>query len=77
MPMFLLTTAAFAALADPATAPAIPAAPAAPAAATQADQSAKVYCISYTPTGTRLPRRDCHTRADWMKKGFDPLAPND
>lgn len=33
------------------------------------------YCIVDTPTGTRVPRKACHTRAEWLDRGFDPLSP--
>lgn len=34
------------------------------------------YCVVGTPTGTRIPRKDCRTRAEWMDEGFDPLDQN-
>lgn len=33
------------------------------------------YCIETTATGTRLKRRACYTRKEWLDRGFDPLAP--
>ncbi|WP_423601978.1 hypothetical protein [Sphingomonas sp. MS122] len=35
----------------------------------------KVYCVQDVPTGSRLIRKDCRTRAEWLKEGFDPLDP--
>lgn len=35
------------------------------------------YCIENVPTGTRIPRRTCMTRAEWLDRGFDPLNPED
>ncbi|MCA1199979.1 hypothetical protein K9B35_18595 [Sphingomonas sp. R647] len=33
------------------------------------------YCVSETTTGSRLPRKTCKTRADWIADdNFDPLA---
>ncbi len=35
----------------------------------------KRYCVISPPiTGSRLSRKTCMTRADWLKEGFDPLA---
>ena len=42
--------------------------------ATAAPRKPVRYCVEYTPTGTRIPRRDCRTRAEWLDYGFDPLA---
>jgi hypothetical protein len=33
------------------------------------------YCVEGTITGSRLPHRDCRTRSEWLKEGFDPLDP--
>lgn len=44
----------------------------APSPTAQADPAQR-YCIEATPTGTRIPRRDCRTRADWLRDGFDPV----
>ena len=38
-------------------------------------QTSKRYCVDAVNTGTRLPRRTCMTRTEWLKLGFDPLAP--
>ena len=32
------------------------------------------YCVVETIVGTRLPKRECHTRSEWKDLGFDPLA---
>ena len=32
------------------------------------------YCIVETPTGSRLQRRECRTRKEWLDRGFDPLV---
>lgn len=35
----------------------------------------KRYCIAQTFTGSRLPKKICKTRSQWMDDdGFDPLA---
>ena len=52
--------------------------PGTPAPAAQASPDAKPgkdmrYCVQGTVTGTRLVRKDCRTRAEWMASGFDPL----
>ncbi|MFN6936166.1 MAG: hypothetical protein ACK4NZ_13575 [Tsuneonella sp.] len=34
------------------------------------------YCVEATATGSRLPKKYCKTRADWIAENdFDPLAP--
>ncbi|WP_066658067.1 MULTISPECIES: hypothetical protein [unclassified Sphingomonas] len=34
------------------------------------------YCVSETPLGSRLPKKTCKTRAQWIADdNFDPLAP--
>jgi hypothetical protein len=33
------------------------------------------YCVVDTITGSRVPVKQCRTRADWLKEGFDPLDP--
>lgn len=36
----------------------------------------KRYCVSDTIVGSRLPKKVCKTRAQWMADdNFDPLAP--
>ncbi len=64
-----LTLAALASIADPAAAPTP--APAAPAP--QSAESRKTYCLTGDLTGSRIPRRECHTRTEWLKQGIDPL----
>lgn len=54
--------------------------PGTPAPATQASPDAKPvkdkrYCVQGTVTGSRLSRKDCRTRAEWLEEGFDPLDP--
>ncbi|MEG3178105.1 hypothetical protein U1872_17825 [Sphingomonas sp. RB3P16] len=36
--------------------------------------AAQRYCVVSDVTGSRIARRVCQTRADWLKDGFDPLA---
>jgi len=31
------------------------------------------YCVVDSSTGTRIPKKVCLTRDDWLKRGFDPL----
>ncbi len=34
------------------------------------------YCQVWVPTGSYLPRKDCRTRAEWIRdEGIDPAAP--
>jgi hypothetical protein len=54
--------------------------PGTPTPAAQADADGKTvkdkrYCVQGNITGSRLARKDCRTRAEWMKQGFDPLDP--
>lgn len=54
--------------------------PGAPAPAASASTDAKVvkdkrYCVAGPITGSRLGRKECRTRAEWLKEGFDPLDP--
>lgn len=56
-----------------------PGAPAS-AATSQAEPDAKPvkdkrYCVTGTTTGSRLARKACRTRAEWLSEGFDPLDP--
>ena len=63
------TTSAYAAAGDPSKAakPVV-------AASAKASNTTK-YCVVDTLTGSRVPRKQCRTRADWMaSNGFDPLA---
>lgn len=56
------------------TKPGAPApAPTAPAGAKQVKD--KLYCVESTHTGTRIRRKNCQTRAEWLREGFDPLDP--
>ncbi|HEX8484099.1 hypothetical protein [Sphingomonas sp.] len=32
------------------------------------------YCVVDTITGSRIARRICHTRNQWLNQGSDPLA---
>lgn len=41
-----------------------------------AEVAPKRYCVVDTPTGSHLPRKECHTRKEWLDQGFDPLAKN-
>lgn len=82
MTKFLMMTAA--AVLSVATSPvtareARPAAePTAAVASDKTDRAAKVrpmrYCVEELVTGSRIPVRTCATRAEWMERGFDPLA---
>lgn len=54
--------------------------PGTPSPAAQAGSEAKPvkdkrYCVQEMITGSRMPRKDCRTRAEWLKEGFDPLDP--
>ncbi|HEY0621986.1 hypothetical protein [Sphingomonas sp.] len=54
--------------------------PGTPAPAAQASPGAKPvkdkrYCVKGEVTGSRLVRKDCRTRAEWLNEGFDPLDP--
>ena len=46
-------------------------------AQTEAKPKAKVkeqrYCVQGPTTGTMLPKKECHTRAEWIARGFDPV----
>lgn len=61
-----------------ATAPAYAADPttdaAKPATAAKAEK-AKRYCVADTLTGSRMAKKVCRTRAEWIAhNGFDPVA---
>jgi hypothetical protein len=44
-------------------------------AATAQVPSTTKYCVVDTLTGSRVPRKQCRTRTDWIaNRGFDPLA---
>jgi hypothetical protein len=34
------------------------------------------YCVMETTTGSRIARKTCRTRDEWLADGFDPLAPD-
>ena len=47
----------------------------APAAVAAKASGTTKYCVVSNLTGSRVPRKECRTRADWMARdGFDPLA---
>ena len=69
--MFLMLASALASAATP-SAPASGASQAAPAPTPATAE--RRYCVVTVPTGSRLERRDCRTRAEWLREGFDPLA---
>ena len=75
--MLKLTTALLATcLATTAVQAKEPKSPPASTATTEAPApKAQRYCVEETPTGTRLPRKTCLTREEWLDKGFDPLKP--
>ncbi|MFS2109487.1 hypothetical protein ACCC88_07360 [Sphingomonas sp. Sphisp140] len=50
-----------------------PAAPKARQEQTEAKNDTRKYCIDTTTTGSRIEKRDCRTRADWLEVGVDPL----
>ncbi len=53
-----------------------PSSSATPTAATPAPNAKTRYCVKDTTTGSRLPKKTCKTRADWIADdNFDPLAP--
>ena len=31
------------------------------------------YCVETVPTGSHMLRKYCHTREEWLRRGFDPL----
>jgi hypothetical protein len=35
----------------------------------------KRYCVQSSATGSRIARKVCRTRAEWLTDGFDPLDP--
>ncbi|UVO51648.1 hypothetical protein M0208_14450 [Sphingomonas sp. SUN019] len=67
--------AAAPAMAEPARASVNSSAASGTTAASGAQNEARRYCIVETPTGSRIERKECRTRADWLKQGFDPLDP--
>ncbi len=47
-----------------------------PSPTTDAQADTKRYCVSGTVTGSRLARKTCKTRAQWISEdNFDPLDP--
>ena len=47
----------------------------APAAAQEVRQRPETrYCVIGSETGTILRNKICRTRAEWMKRGVDPIA---
>lgn len=36
----------------------------------------KRYCIAEAPTGSRMVKKTCLTKAQWLDQGIDPTAPN-
>lgn len=78
-----LAAGALLALAVPASAttktptPAPSASPAGTATTEDAKRHEQRYCVEGITTGTILPRKTCHTRAEWLKEGVDPLHPQD
>jgi hypothetical protein len=75
--MFAITAATGAMAADPKNTQTTDenAAPA-PAPSDQPTASEKKYCVVDTPTGTRINRKTCKTRQQWMSQDqFDPLNP--
>jgi hypothetical protein len=44
-------------------------------AAPEAKSDTKTYCVKDTLIGSRVPKRVCHTRAEWIAiNGTDPAA---
>lgn len=73
-----VATVAAPAMAEPRTvpAPATTTTESADTASTTSGAKAKRetrYCAETEITGSRLPRRQCQTREDWLRDGVDPL----
>lgn len=73
-----VATVAAPAMAEPRTvpAPATTTTESVDAASTPSGTKAKRetrYCAETEVTGSRLPRRQCQTREDWLRDGVDPL----
>ena len=73
-----VATVAAPAMAEPRTvpAPATTTTESADTASTTSGTKAKRetrYCAETEITGSRLPRRQCQTREDWLRDGVDPL----
>ena len=76
--MFILAAAlAVATPAEPAAAP-IPPSDKAPVAlkatSIKPSEDFRRVCVVDTITGSRIPRKFCQTRAEWIAEGVDPLA---
>ncbi|WEK43579.1 MAG: hypothetical protein P0Y64_01735 [Candidatus Sphingomonas colombiensis] len=75
---FLIATTSIVAavsLAAPASARTVAPPPVAPIAAPSTTPSpAQRICVVDTLTGSRIPTKVCHTRADWARLGIDPFA---
>ena len=67
----IVTLAMALAAATAAPAPAAKTTERAPAAA---DAPERRYCVVTTLSNSRIPQRDCRTRAAWLRDGYDPLA---
>lgn len=39
-------------------------------------QDQRLYCVKTLLTGSRIAHRECKTRAQWLRDGFDPLNPD-
>ncbi len=60
---------------EPRGAPAVASASASIAASQSvAERAPTRYCVIDTITGSRIKRKTCQTRAEWMREGFDPIA---
>jgi len=68
----MVATPAFAASNDPTAA-----APKQERAAPKSPKASQQYCVKDDITGSRMPRKVCKTRAEWIAEdGFDPIARN-
>lgn len=76
-----MAAAALALVALPGAAPATSSRPGAATAQSRSSATAptaakaKRYCVVQAVTGSRIPLKVCNIREDWLKQGFDPLAP--
>lgn len=73
----MIATLAIAALAIPtalaARAPSAAPTPQVETAAPAATATERRYCVEQTHSNSRLAKRECRTRTEWLKQGFDPL----
>ncbi|MCC2976953.1 hypothetical protein LK533_09745 [Sphingomonas sp. PL-96] len=75
-----VATVAAPAMADPLRTVPAPAVKAPAEVATDGELTTKAvnpstrYCVKTEITGSRLPRRECHTRQQWLDLGYDPLV---